>query len=66
MAKAAGRDSDVCFEVWYNRDLGRGVGRHMKAASEADALKVAEGFAAEGHPNIEVLKVTTTREAIKR
>lgn len=58
-------DEQVWFEVWYNRELGLGVGRHMRADTETGAHSIAAMFAAEKQPNIEVLKVTVTREPIK-
>lgn len=51
----------VHYEVWF----GGADFRHCKANSEDYALKAAAEFKAEGHPNIEIVKVTTTTERLK-
>lgn len=61
----AAPNTESHYEVWFNRDLGKGVGRHLKADNETQAFEIADGLEAEGQPNIEVLKVTTTRKAVK-
>lgn len=65
MALAA-PNKETGFEVWFNRSLGYGVGRVMRADTIDQAFEIADALEAEGQPNIEVLEVTTTRKAVTR
>lgn len=52
----------VSYEVWYGADDFR----YQQALTEDDALTIAKEHDDENHPNVVVLKVTTTKEEVER
>jgi hypothetical protein len=53
-------DKAVHYEIWW----GGTDKRHRKANTEEDARTIADEFAAEGQPGVEVVRVTVTREIV--
>ena len=54
-------DEQVSYEVWFGGDDKR----YRQAATEEDARVIADEFTAEGQPNVEIRKVTTTTEPVE-
>ena len=53
-------DEQVQFEVWFGGDDKR----YRQALTEDDAKAIADEFAAEGQPNVEIRKITTSTEQL--
>jgi hypothetical protein len=60
MAARPKHGKTIQYQVWW----GGTDFRYREAVDEADAQQIADEFASEGHPTVEILKITTSTTVV--